>query len=479
MSPPNLIAAPVLEDSLAPSETLRRVEGFLGTLAATPKKSWRPRLDARGVRIEGPGLARARRLHEILGVPEEGQSVVHVVGTSGKGSTALMIAESLLASGRRTAAFFSPHLTSIVERFWIGGRFAEAERIGRCARELAEAAARMAAEPAFGPPSFFEATLALLLLMAREAECECLVLEAGLGGAFDATNAVGPAALDVIASVGLDHTELLGDSLARIARDKAGIITENGRVISQALPPEARAEVERAAARRGALLCAPPRLENTKLRSRGASFDLAFDDGSRWEGFSTRMAGAHQTQNARLAAGAGRLLGLGEPEVRRGVASARLPCRMEWVQAGPQVLLDGAHNRDKARALAEGIRDEGVSGRVLFVLGVVGDKDFAGMAEVFAAVGDLFFLTLPPAGAPRPGLAPDVLSLALERAGAGRTEVHMDPWEALDEALARAGEEDLVVVTGSMFLAGELRRRWVSEERMLESGSAFPAEALP
>lgn len=476
---PNLIAPPVLEDSLSPSETLRRVEGFLGALAAAPKKSWRPRVDARGVRVEGPGLARAGRLHELLGVPGGAQSVVHVVGTSGKGSTALMIAESLHAAGRRTAAFFSPHLTSMIERFWIAGRFAEAARLGRCARELACAAARMAEEPAFGPPSFFEATLALLLLMAREAQCEYLVLEAGLGGAFDATNAVGPAVLDVIASVGLDHTELLGDSLARIARDKAGIITENGRVISQALPPEAMAEVECAAARRGALLCAPPRLENTKLRARGASFDLAFDDGSRWEGFSTRMPGAHQAQNARLAAGAGRLLGLGEGEVRRGVAAARLPCRMEWVQSAPRVLLDGAHNRDKARALAEGIRDAGGGGRVLFVLGVAGDKDFAGMAEAFAAVGDLFFLTLPPADAPRPGLAPDALARALEGAGAARTEVHADPWGALDAALARAGEEDLVVITGSMFLAGELRRRWVSAERMLESGSAFSPGARP
>ena len=471
------IAPPVLEDSLAPSETLRRVEVFLSALAALPKKSWRTRLDPRGIKVEGPGLTRAARLFEILKVPGAGQSMVHVVGTSGKGSTALMMAHSLLASGKRTAAFFSPHLTSILERFWVRGRFAEAGLIGRSAKELADAAAQMAGEPEFGPPSFFESTLALLLLMAREEECEYLVLEAGLGGAFDATNAVGPAVLDVITSIGLDHTDLLGDSVAQIALDKAGIITEKGRVISQIVSPDARAEIERVAFERKAVLYSPPRVENLDLGPDGAFFDLGFDDGVRWEGFSTPMPGAHQAQNASLAAGAGRLLGLDDREVRWGVASARLPCRMELVQSGPRVLLDGAHNRDKAQALVDGVSGW-VFERLIFVLGAVNDKDFAGMAEVFAAVGDRFFVTLPPASAPRPGLAPDVFARALEEAGAGDVKTCIDAWGALDEALEEAGENDLIIITGSMFLAGELRRRWVSEERIVESGSAFPPEAL-
>ena len=471
------IAPPVLEDSLAPSETLRRVEVFLSALAALPKKSWRTRFDPRGIKVEGPGLTRAARLFEILKVPGAGQSVVHVVGTSGKGSTALMIAHSLLASGKRTAAFFSPHLTSILERFWIRGRFAEAGLIGRSAKELADAAAQMAGEPEFGPPSFFESTLALLLLMAREEECEYLVLEAGLGGAFDATNAVGPAVLDVITSIGLDHTDLLGDSIAQIALDKAGIITEKGRVISQIVSPDARAEIERVAFERKAVLYSPPRVENLDLRPDGAFFDLGFDDGVRWEGFSTPMPGAHQAQNASLAAGAGRLMGLDDREVRWGVASARLPCRMELVHSGPRILLDGAHNRDKAQALVDGVSGWAFE-LLIFILGAVNDKDFAGMAEVFAPVGDRFFVTLPPASAPRPGLAPDVFAHALEEAGAGGVETRIDAWGALEEALDEAGENDLIIITGSMFLAGELRRRWVSEERIVESGSAFPPEAL-
>ncbi len=469
----DLLALPVFEEVLAPAETLRRLEVFLGALAALPKKSWRPRVDAQGRKITGPGLARAARLLEILEVPRAEQSVVHVVGTSGKGSTALMLAESLRASGMRTAAFFSPHMTSIVERFWVCGRFAEAGLIGRCAGQLARAAARMAEEPALGPPSYFESTLALLLLMAREEDCEYLVLEAGLGGAFDATNAVRPAVLDVITSIGLDHTDLLGDSFARIARDKAGIITEGGRVlVERSVPPDAHAEIKRTAAARGARLLAPPRVENAELRADGVSFDVAFGDGVRWEGLSTPMPGAHQARNAALAAGAGRMLGLAEGAVRLGVASARLPCRLELVQSAPKVLLDGAHNRDKARALLEGVSHLGFA-RLLFVLGAVEDKDFRGMAEIFAAAGDRFFVTLPPVSAPRPGLAPAVFARALEEAGARGVETCVDPWGALDTALEEAGEEDLIVIAGSMFLAGELRRRWVSAEHIVESGAAF------
>lgn len=476
--PRNLPVPPLPEDAPAPLEALRRAAALLNALAALPKKSWRPRLDARGVKAAGPGLARAARLLDILGVPGARREIVHVVGTSGKGSTALMMAEALLASGRRTAAFFSPHLTSIVERFWIGGRFAAPALIARCARELAEAAARMAKEPDFGPPSFFESTLALFLLMAREEDCECLVLEAGLGGAFDATNAAGAAALDVITSVGLDHTELLGDSVARIARDKAGIITEGGRVMPGAVPPEARAEIERAALARGARLCSPPRLENVDLGPDGALFDLEFDDGARWESLSTSMPGAHQARNAALAAGACRLLGLGEREVRAGVAAARLPCRMERVQSNPQVMLDGAHNRDKARALAAGLaRRE--AGRLVFVLGAVDGKDFRGMAEAFAAAGDSFFVTIPPVSAPKAALSPVAFARALEASGAARVRILIDAWAALDAAIAEAGEDGLVVVAGSMFLAGELRRRWVSEARIAESGLAFPREARP
>lgn len=459
----------LLTEEAAPEESLRRLEAFLSALAALPKKTWRPRIDGRQIRIEGPGLERTRRLLEILEVPAPGREIVHIAGTSGKGSTAMMMAGALRAAGRRTAVFFSPHVTSLLERFWIDGRLIEPALGRRCAGKLAAAAAGMAEDPEIGPPSYFEATMALLLLAAEETDCETILLEAGLGGSYDATNAVGPARLDVITPIGLDHTDLLGDTVAKIARDKAGIITVGGVVISAAEEPEARREIEAAAAEKCAALYAPPQVEWKE----GGMFDLRFADGGLWADFSLKMEGAHQAGNAALAAGACRLLGLDADAARAGVAAARLPARLEWMPGTPRVLLDGAHNRDKARGLADYLGKTGIR-RFLFVVGTIGDKDQEGLAQEMAPLGDRFYVTLPPGTAPRPGTPPAVLAEALRRAGAARIETHLDPWAALDAALDAAGPEDAVVVTGSLYLAGELRHRWVSETEMIAQGTAFP-----
>ncbi len=468
--------APLLfEEGISAPEIYRRIGVFLDALAALPKKSWRPHVDSRGIRVEGPGLGRMKRLLDLLGDPAAGRSIVHVAGTSGKGSTALMIARSLHAGGRRTAAFFSPHLTTLAERFWVCGRFLEAEAAGGCAARLAGAAAKMAKDTDLGPPSYFEATLALLLLAAEEADCTEVVLEAGLGGTYDATNAVSPAVLDVITPVGLDHTDLLGDTVERIARDKAGIITRGGRVISAADHHGARAEIGRAARERGAGLFSPPEVKRLDSGQAGCVFDLGFEDGSCWEELRTPMCGAHQAGNAALAAGACRLLGLDEAEIRAGIEAARLPGRIEPMPGGPRVILDGAHNRDKARALS-GALGAWPAGRRHFVLGTMGDKDYRGLCEELAAPGDRFHAVLPPGGTPRPGLPPEKLSEALIEAGAGSVDVILDPWGAFEGAISEAGEEGLVVVAGSLYLAGELRRRWISEEAIIRSGNAFPQE---
>ena len=125
-------ASLLLREEVSAAETFRRLEVFLGALAALPKKSWRPRVDDRGIRVEGPGLRRVDALLERLGVPSPGRKIVHVVGTSGKGSTLLMMAEAFDAAGVKAAAFFSPHLTSLAERFWIRGRYIDPILAGRC-----------------------------------------------------------------------------------------------------------------------------------------------------------------------------------------------------------------------------------------------------------------------------------------------------------------------------------------------------------
>ncbi|MBT6393688.1 MAG: hypothetical protein HOJ95_03195 [Nitrospinaceae bacterium] len=447
----------------------------MNALAAIPKKRWRPHFNSQGIRVEGPGLARMERLLERLALSFQGTKIIRVVGTSGKGSTSLMIAESLQAAGRPTAAFFSPNVTSLAERFWIRGALADAGAAGRAAARVADVAAAMAKEDEVGPPSFFESSLALLLVAAGEEGCEYIVLEAGLGGTYDATNAVGPGVLEVITPIGLDHTDLLGDTIGRIARDKAGIITPGGRVITAPLAPEAENEVVVAARERNAERHRSPEVAGFEMDEAGCLFDLDFGGNEIWEGVRTQMIGAHQAMNATLAAGACHLLGVGEADIRTGLYVARLPCRIERMPGEPAVILDGAHNRDKARALVDSLTAWPLSRR-LFVLGAIGDKDYLGLAEELAGQGERFFVTAPPGGAPRPGLAPGKFARALRDAGAARVSEFLDPWQAFEVALRVAGEDDLVIVAGSLYLAGEFRKKWVGEELIIETGTPFPPE---
>jgi len=475
MQPSDFVTLFADTETASPVETYRRICVFLNALAALPKKSWRPRIKSGGVRVEGPGLDRMRCLLDRLNLSFEGCSVVHVAGTSGKGSTVLMIAESLHAAGRRTAAFFSPHVTSLAERFWVRGGTAGADLVGRAASFVAGAAAEMVLDTEIGPPSYFESALALLLLCADEEGCEFIVLEAGLGGTYDATNAVVPGVLDVLTSIGLDHTDLLGDTVEQIARDKAGIVTPGGRAITAALMPEAMGEVQAAVSARAAALHASPDIEGAVCGEYGCQFTLCFRDGIRWEGMETRMNGIHQAENAALAAGACRLLGLGEGDIRTGLRKAQLPCRIEWMPGDLGVILDGAHNRSKVRALADTLG--GIpSGRRHFVLGTMGDKDYAALAEELAGPVDRYFVTLPPENSPRPGLSPKKFARALREFGAREVEEFLDPWQAFGRAIEELRNGDLVVVAGSLVLAGELRKRWVSEEQITEAGSAFPPE---
>ncbi len=446
MLPSDLSAIFTAQDKTAPTETFRRIGIFLNALAAIPKKSWRPRVNARGIRVEGPGLSRMHRLLDCLEISFRDRSIVHVAGTSGKGSTALMIAEALHAAGRRTAAFFSPHVTSLAERFWAGGGLAGADVAGRAAARVAEAAAEMAHDADAGPPSYFEGALALLLLVADEGDCEFIVLEAGLGGTYDATNAVTPGILDVI--------------------------TPGGRVISAPLPPGAAGEIAGAASERGAALHFSPGIEYLKCGDDGCVFDLRFGGGELGAGVRGRMAGAHQAGNAAMAAGACRLLGLEEEDIRAGLMEARLPCRIERMPGEPRVILDGAHNGDKVRALIAALPP----GPRFFVLGAVGDKDYMSLAEELAGPEDRFFVTVPPGDAPRPGLPPRTFARALREFGATHVTEFVDPWQAFDAALIEADGEGLIVVAGSLFLAGEIRKRWVSEEQIIEAGHAFPPE---
>jgi dihydrofolate synthase/folylpolyglutamate synthase len=395
-------------------------------------------LTRRGVELD---LARPRRVARALGDPQDAVPVVHVGGTNGKGSTAAMIEAVLRAAGLRTGLYTSPHLCRFTERIRLGGVEISQEELLLRLGEVEEAAAGEAL-------TFFEVATLLALRCFAAAKLDVAVLEVGLGGRLDATNLSRAPRCAVVCGVALDHQEWLGDRLADIAREKAGIF-KAGRPAVVALPddPDARdALSDGAAAARAPLLV------------RGRDFDLAagtyHGPGGALADVRVGLPGRHQIGNAALALAAVGASGLRvDDEARRaGLAEVRWPGRLERLAGDPPVVLDCAHNPDAARALAQALFDQGERPRVL-LFGALADKDAWGMLEALAPLFSGSFLCAPPS--PR---AADPQALAAMAQKLGHAECIVDAERALAAARDAARAQGATLcVAGSTYLVGRVR----------------------
>jgi len=406
-------------------------------------------LSARGMR---PGIERMRDALVFRGLDAARLQIplVQVAGTNGKGSVACMISEGLRAAGYRTGLYSSPHLHRFTERVRIDGRpLATREAARRVAELLA-----WSAEPGAPELSFFE----LGTLLAVEAfvahRCDVAVIEVGLGGRLDATTAL-PATLSVITRIAMDHEALLGDSLPKIAAEKAGIIRAGVPVVVGS-PGRAVQRVISAHARR---MRAPLTLVDRDFRvlpGRGsrAAFEVR---GRRIAGVQLGLAGEHQRDNAAIAAAAlcelaGRGLPVPVSALRQGLAKARWPARLERhaaVGGGPALLFDAAHNPDGCAALARELQRERVRPRVL-IFGAMADKDYPQMLALLAPhVEHVIYLQpqLPRAA------TPEQLQGCLPGAAANGAA------DALRRARRAASGGGVVICAGSIFAVAELRAR--------------------
>lgn len=383
-----------------------------------------------------PGLGRVRALLTRLGEPQRSFRSVLVGGTNGKGSTAACLAAILTASGTRTGLFTSPHLTRFAERFVVDGRECPAERVGDALRRVRPHAEAVGA-------SFFEIVTALGCLLFAEAGVEVAVMEVGLGGRLDATNALEPD-LSVITTVALDHTEILGATLEGIAEEKAGILRP-GRPAVTGVAPALWPRLET----RGAELWALGREVRLKAQARGwDGWDLRVELPGVTLDLQTPLLGEHGAQNAGLAAAAAWRLGVGESAIRSGAAGVVWPGRLEALPwRGGRVLLDGAHNPAGAQALASALRRLGVLPLPL-VFGAASGKDVAGVASALWGVASQVVLTrarLSPRAIPPAELAPHFAGLPVRLA------------DSPQEALALLPEGHTAAVCGSLYLIGEVR----------------------
>jgi len=405
------------------------------------------------------GLAPIRALLARLALPTDTLAAVHVAGSKGKGSTALLVEAVLRAAGRRVGTFTSPHLRSFCERFRIDGREVEGERL---AGALAAVRPHVEALRAQGPeqaPTFFDALFAAALLLFHEARLDHAVLEVGLGGRLDSTNAVRPA-VACITTIELEHTDRLGTTLGAIAGEKAGIAKPGVPLVVGALPDEALAAVlERARAVAAPVARFGAELGVEVLEAGESAQRLLLRDGALEVAVSLPALGREQAHNAALAfACARRAAGLADgaaaAAARRGLASARLPARIEVLARAPLVVVDSAHTAASARALAA-VLAALPRRRTHFVLSVSEGKALGAILEALLPLASEVTLTRAEA---RRSLDPAEIAAAVRRASpALPLRVVPNPHLALRAAAEALGPDDGLCATGSVYLAGIAR----------------------
>ena len=433
-------------------------------------------------RGRGLTLARMRELLSRLGDPQDALRIIHVAGTKGKGSTASMIASVLQAAGMRTGLYTSPHLECVEERIAIdGARCSESEfaTLVEHVRAAVEQLDRAAQQHGEAGPTFFEITTAMMFVHFAQRGVDAAVLEVGLGGRLDSTNVCRPL-VSVITSISFDHMRQLGNTLAEIASEKAGIIKFGVPVVSGVLDDEPRRVIEAVAREHGSRLfamgetfefeylgpVAPPPESPPALCSRFAYHECV--DGERFSlaDVLVGLPGAHQAHNGAVAlATLRRLEKIGwhipEPALRRGLASAHCPARVELLAERPAIVLDVAHNVASVEALLR-VLDERFGGRPrVLIFGVSRDKDVEGMLRRLVPRFETILLT-PFVENPR-SMPPEELAAIIERlprvegAPAARPIICQNPRQAWDAARRQMTSEHLVCVTGSFFLAAEMR----------------------
>jgi len=397
-----------------------------------------------------------RRMEMLLErFPQAGAVPVQVAGTKGKGSTAAMIASILSASGYKTGLYTSPHLHSFTERVQVDGVPIAEDEFARLVEAMKPQVETVNKFGAFGELTTFELLTALAFAYFKGRGVAFQVLETGLGGRLDATNVV-QAGICVITSISYDHTEVLGNTLAQIATEKAGIIKPGSTVISSPQPAEAIAVIEGVCRERGVKLVKVGRDVTWKRGSfsgEGQSFQVKGLKGE--YNLTLPLLGEYQLENAATAVAAVEVLGerrsVSAESIAAGLAGVSWPGRLQVLRRKPWFIVDCAHNAYSAKRLVEALRQYFEFEQAVLILGVSADKDISG---IVAELAPLFKVVLVTAAHHPRALEPARLAAEFSKVGI-RAEVAKNVASAVEMARARAKEGDLICATGSIFVVAE------------------------
>lgn len=406
--------------------------------------------------LKGTGLD-LERILGLLGNPHKSFRTIRVAGTNGKGSVCAFLAQILQEAGLRIGLFTSPHLVHPEERIRVNDReisceefHAQFARIWAVIEEIYGAESEKYAR-------FFEVLTLMALDYFHKEQVDWAVIECGVGARTDATRVIS-AEVSVLTNVELDHKDSLGQTITQIAYQKAAVVSDGGTLITAETKPEALAEIERECRLKNARLI---QLDLSGLRAKSNSWDGQCFDWQAWKGLEISLLGGYQLQNAALAVAAASTLGepaITESAIRAGLRKTRWPGRMELLCKNPYVMLDGAKNPAGMRALCTALSPLEYK-RCIVVLGISDRKDAAAMIREIVPKADSVIVTR----AAFRGVDPEYLASLIRPYGVPCT-VTSKPERAIELALAQAHQHDLICVTGSLFLVGEVRAWWKGQE---------------
>ena len=406
-------------------------------------------LDGVGFFGSKPGLERIGALLEQLGSPQKGLRFIHVAGTNGKGSCAAMTASVLKAAGYRTGLYTSPYLYRFNERMQVGGKEIPDDVLAALVTRI-----RPLAEAMEDHPTEFELMTAAALLWYRQENCDVVVLETGLGGRFDATNIIDAPEAAVIMNIGLDHTAVLGGTVEQIAFEKAGIIKPGCDCVlfeqSEAVTSVVRSRCEE--------LGVP--LHIPDFSGITCEFDSLYGQSFRYKGeaYALPLLGAHQRKNAAVVLELVEVLRergfhIGQNELEHGLYAVHWPGRFELLSEEPEFVVDGGHNPQCARTVAESLLHYFPDRRRILLLGVLRDKDYAGLIEILDPAADEYVCITP--DSPR-ALPAEELAAYLRRCDKP-VSVCGSIRDGVSRALDRADKNTMVCAVGSLYSVGEIR----------------------
>lgn len=429
------------------------------------------KLRTHGVKL---GLGRIKKLLSLMGNPQKEFETILVAGTNGKGSTCAMLASILFEHGQRVGLYTSPHLEEFNERIVVNREKIPREKVLLGLREILNHSKHLE-EEGYGHPTFFEVTTTLAFWYFNKMEVDLAVLEVGLGGRLDATNVVNPV-VSVITNIGIDHREQLGDTIEKIAREKAGIIKPGSSVVCSAQDSHAQTIVRKTCEEKGCSLVVVG--EDVWYEPLGHNITRQTFNyhglNNTYKGLEIPLIGEHQLLNAATALATLELLEkrviakIDPTLVRKGLLGTKWPGRLEKVGEKPLVMLDCAHNPQAAKHLAETIKKLKLSGshdKLILVFGVLRDKDVAGILQTLTPIADKIVLTKP--NTDRAVEPEEILSTITKKHRLKNIEtvVAKGVGEALNKAFETANFDSLILVTGSVYLVGEARAKLLNHPK--------------